>query len=205
MNTNTTDFMTQYGGRSFVQLRRIWTLVNDILNRDINLAIFPDKRFESFYNSELKAHFERAGLHENASGVNSIIRKISPLADTGKFPHFPALRQGAFEYRRPLLYVRNRTYVKPSRGDIKNRRLPKNAEVYREYCNRTVRLLELIILAPLSAVVSATLRNVQPKDLVPFAAQFSDVDLESVTVAKAANTLPKRMAQPTKRSSRRGI
>jgi len=205
LNTNTTDFTTQYSGRSFVQLRRIWALIKDILDRDLGLTIVPEKRFESFYNSNLKILVEGAGLDEAAAGINNIIRKISPLADTGKFPHFPALRQGAFERRRPLLYVRNRTYVKISKGDNKNRRLPKNADVYREYCNHTIGLTKLINPAPLSAIVGAHLKDIRPKDLASFAAQFSDVDFDIATVAKAANNFPKRMAQPTKRSTRRGF
>jgi hypothetical protein len=99
------------------------------------MTLATSARFGPYFDAVLKPHFERAGYHETAAGINSLIRRISPLADTGKFPHFPPFRQGAFVQRRPFLRAQNRTYLKVSRNERKKSRLPKNETMYREYTN----------------------------------------------------------------------
>lgn len=54
-----------------------------------------------FFDARLKSGLEIAGFRETGLGVNWVIRHISPLADTGKFPHFPPFRADAFVMRRP--------------------------------------------------------------------------------------------------------
>jgi hypothetical protein len=207
LNTNTTDFMTQYSGRSFSQLRATWTLLKDLLDQDRDL-VFPPRTvgpggavFAAWFGKTLEPSLKNAGILESAFGVEALVQRISPLADTGKFPHFPPFRDGAFAMRRPLLRSHKRQIIRMKKAGIKNARLKPDQKMYREsFYTPSCPLLTRAATVP--AGVERALGSVRPKQFKAFAAQFDHVDLDSYEVNKKADNMPRRLAQPVKRSTR---
>jgi hypothetical protein len=105
LNVNTSDWLTHFNGRPFAHMKKVWNLVKTTLDENPEMTLAPARRFEPFFERDLKPVLERNGIHESGPGVERLIRSISPLADTNRYPHFPPLRVGAFTTRRP--YLRN--------------------------------------------------------------------------------------------------
>jgi hypothetical protein len=132
LNTNTSDFTIQHGGRSFTQLRSLWGQVKKMLDEAPDIVLPASHKFGPFFESCLRRPLEAAGFQETANGLNWVIRNITPLAHTGKFPHFPPLRHDAFMTRRPYLPVQGRKAIVPGEVKLRKRHAPIDSILNRE-------------------------------------------------------------------------